>query len=62
MKGLGGILAAIGVIVVIVGLLNHYVLHLLAGVKNGSTYLIVAGAVVLVVGVVLYLLPRKASA
>lgn len=62
MKNLGGILAVIGIIVVVLGLLNHTALHFLGSMKSGSTYMIIGGGVLLVIGVVLFVMPRKASA
>ncbi|HLZ22540.1 MAG TPA: hypothetical protein VKQ30_10505 [Ktedonobacterales bacterium] len=62
MKGLGRILAVLGIIVIIVGLVNHFAVHFLGSMKGGSTIILIVGVVLLVIGAVLYLLPRKASA
>ena len=62
MKGLGGILAVIGVIVVVIGLVNHFVKNFLGNAGHASLIIAVVGAVVLVLGLVMYMMPGKARA
>lgn len=62
MKGLGGILAVIGIIVLILGVVNHFVKNFTGSTTHMSVILGVVGVVLLVIGVVLTMMPRKASA
>jgi hypothetical protein len=61
MKALGPILAVIGLIVGVVGLVNHFATHLVP-IAHGSTILGVVGAVVLIAGAAMMMMGRKAAA
>jgi len=61
MKALGPALAVIGIVVIIVGALNHYAVHA-NPVAHTSTILGVVGAVVLIAGGALMLMGRRAAA
>lgn len=52
MKGLGGILAIIGVLVIVAGLVNHFAAKFIT-MTHSSVYIAVVGLVVLVVGIVM---------
>jgi hypothetical protein len=62
MKGLGGILAVLGVIGIVLGLLNHFVKNFVGSAGHASIIIGVVGLVLLIIGVVLYAMPRKAAA
>jgi len=62
MKGLGGILAILGIIGIVLGLVNHYVKNFLGSAGHASIYIAIVGVVLLIIGVVLYMMPRKAAA
>lgn len=62
MKGLGGILAIIGIIGIVLGLVNHFVKNFLGSAGHASTIIAIVGLVLLIVGVVMYMMPRKAAA
>lgn len=62
MKGLGGILAVIGLIVVVLGLVNHFVKNFLGSAGHASLIIAVVGAVLLVIGAAMYMMPGKARA
>ncbi len=62
MKGLGGILAVIGLIVVVLGLVNHFVKNFLGSAGHASTIIAIVGAVLLVIGLVMYMMPSRARA
>ena len=61
MKGLGTILAIIGVVVLIVALVNHFVTKIVA-VSHSTTVLGVVGIIVLAIGVFMMMSRRKAAA
>jgi uncharacterized membrane protein YczE len=62
MKGLGGILAVLGVIGIVLGLINHFVKNFAGSAGHVSIIIGVVGLVLLIIGVVLYMMPRKAAA
>ena len=62
MKGLGGILAVLGVIGIVLGLVNHYVKNFVGSAGHASIIIGVVGLVLLVIGVVMFAMPRKAAA
>lgn len=62
MRGLGTILAVIGVIAIILALVNHFVTNFLGSISHGTIYIGVLGVVLLVIGVVLSMTGRKAAA
>lgn len=62
MRGLGTIIAIIGVIAIILALVNHFVTNFLGSATHGTIYIGVVGVVLLVIGVVLTMMGRKAAA
>lgn len=62
MKGLGTILAIIGVIGIILALVNHFVTNFLGSASHGTIYIGIAGVVLLVIGLILTMTGRRAAA
>jgi protein-S-isoprenylcysteine O-methyltransferase Ste14 len=60
MKGLGTILAIIGVLVVILAAVNHFVKNFMGSASHMSLIIGVVGVVLLVIGVVMSMRPAKA--
>lgn len=62
MRGLGTILAIIGVIGVVLALVNHFVKNFLGSATHGTIYIGIAGVVLLVIGLALTMTGRRAAA
>ena len=62
MKGLGTILAIIGIIVAIIGVANHFVALFAKGQAHTSLYIAVVGAVIFVIGLILLMMGRRTAA
>lgn len=62
MKNLGALLAIIGLIGIVLGLVNHYVKNFLGSAGHASTIIGIVGLVLLIIGVVIYMMPRRARA
>lgn len=60
MKGLGTILAIIGVVVLIVAVVNHFVTKIVA-VSHSTTIIGVVGVIILAIGLFMMMSRRKAT-
>ncbi|MGH2515647.1 MAG: DUF6131 family protein [Ktedonobacterales bacterium] len=62
MKGLGGILAVLGIIGIVLALVNHFVKNFAGSGSHTSIIIAAVGVVLLVIGLAMFAMPRKASA
>jgi len=53
MRSVGIVLAIVGVIVLVVGLINHFAVHFLGSISHASLIIGAIGGVLLVIGVVM---------
>ena len=53
MRSVGIVLAIVGIVVLVVGLLNHFALHFTGNTAHASIIIGVVGVVLLIIGVVL---------
>lgn len=61
MKGLGTILAIIGIIIAIVAVVNHFAAIFAKGQAHTDLYIGIVGVVVLVIGALLYMMGGRSA-
>jgi hypothetical protein len=58
----GPLLAVIGVIIIVLGVLNHYALHIMSSTQHIDVYIAVLGVVVALAGIVMAMTGRNKAA
>lgn len=61
MKGLGTVLAIIGILIIIVAAINHFASHTL-NFGHATTYVGIVGVVVLVIGALIFMMGGRKAA
>jgi len=62
MRSVGIVLAVVGILVLVAGLINHFAVHFMGTTSHASLLIGVVGGVLLIIGVVLSMMRGNAKA